>query len=144
MRLVDTNIFIHFLIQPDGTNGRPEHNACTALFERVDQGDEEIATTEACLAEIFHVITAKQQYRRPVEEAVAALRGITGQRGILVRQRNLYLQALDVLVQHPRIGFQDALLAAHALETGMELVSYDHHFDRVPGLIRVEPTPVPS
>jgi len=144
MQLVDTNIFIHFLVRPAGDIGRKEHDACAALVERVHLGDQEIATTEACRAEIFHVLTEKQQFRRPVEEAVSALRAITSQRGLRIQRHNLYSQALDILDRHRTLGFEDALLAAHALETGMEIVSYDRHFDRVPGLVRVEPTPVTS
>lgn len=144
MQLVDTNVFIHFLVRPEGDVGRAEHAACTALLERVDRGDQQIATTEACLAEIFHVLTGKQQYRRPVEEAVTAIRGITSQRGIRIRHRNLYGQALEILDRHQRLGFEDALLVAHALETGMEILSYDRDYDRVPGITRVEPASTPT
>ena len=144
MQLVDTNIFIHFLIRPAGDIGRVEHDACAALVERVQRGDQEIATTDACLAEVFHVLTEKQHLRRPVAEVVSALRAITSQRGIRIQRQNLYGEALDLLERHRNLGFEDALLAAHALETGMQLLSYDRHFDRVSGLVRVEPTPVPS
>lgn len=141
-QLVDANIFIHLLVRPDDPEGRTQHDACRAFFERVDRGDEDVASTEACLAEIFHVLTGKQQYRRPIEDAVVALRSITNQRGIRVRHQNLYPQALDVLDRHPRLGFEDALLVAHALATGMQIVSYDRDFDRIEGVVRVEPDPV--
>jgi len=144
MQLVDTNVFIHFLVRPAGDIGQVEHKACTALVERVHRGDQEIATTEACLAEVFHVLTEKQQFRRPMEEAIAALRAIASQRGIRIQRPNFHSQALDILDRHRNLGFEDALLAAHALETGMEILSYDRHFDQVPGVVRVEPTSDPS
>lgn len=139
-QLVDTNVFIHFLVRPVGEVGHGEHAASRALFERVDRGEREIATTEACLAEIFHVLTEKHKFRVPVEEAVATLRSIVDQRGIRVRARGLYRETLDVLERHPKLGFEDALLVAHALDSGMPIVSYDRDFDRVAGITREEPS----
>lgn len=141
-RLVDTNVFIHLLMAPVGNVGRKEHDACRTLFRRVAQGDERLDTTEACLAEVFFVLTEKRQFRRSVEEAVAALRSIVDQRGIQIRPRGPYREALDVLARHPKLGFEDALLVAHALDTGMPILSYDRDFDHVEGITREEPSVV--
>ncbi len=40
------------------------------------------------------------------------------------------------------IPTNDIWIAAHAMETGAELISFDRHFDEVDGLLWFEPTPV--
>lgn len=138
-RLVDTNVFIHFLACPDDDVGRPEHDACRDLIDRVTRGEERLVTTEACIAEIFYVLTSKRRFGLPVNQVVASVRGIVSQRGIEVRPRGLYREALDVLDTHPRLDIEDAILVAHAVDTGMAILSYDRGFDGVAGITRQEP-----
>lgn len=52
---------------------------------------------------------------------------------------DVHVAATNILSAHPALGFEDALLAANAIELKTEIVSYDRHFDRVDGVRRVEP-----
>lgn len=138
-RLVDTNVFIRVLVGPREEEGRARHFASTALFERVEVGDERLLTTEACLAEIVHVLTSKRQYGQPKSVAVAALRSIESNRHIRIIHADVYPVALDLLDSYPKLDFEDALLAAHAIRLNLPLLSYDLYFDQLPGVTRVEP-----
>lgn len=141
MRLVDANVFIHALVRPAAESGLREHSASRALFDRVSQGVESVATTEACLIEIFHVLTNKRRFGMAVPTVIPLLRSILLDRGIEVRRSSMSSEVLDVLHHHPRLDIEDGILVTHAISTGWPIVSYDRGFDRVPGITRVEPQP---
>jgi len=51
------------------------------------------------------------------------------------------LLAKDLMTQHPAVPPRDAVHAAVMLNHGItHLYSYDHHFDAIPGLKRLEPS----
>ncbi len=55
MRWLDTNIVLRFLTNDDPAKAR----ACLELFQRVQRGDEELATSETIVAEVTYVLTSQ-------------------------------------------------------------------------------------
>lgn len=85
------------------------------------------------------MLTSKRQYGQPKSVAVAALRSIESNRHIRIIHADVYPVALDLLDSYPKLDFEDALLAAHAIRLNLPLLSYDLYFDQLPGVTRVEP-----
>jgi predicted nucleic acid-binding protein len=139
MKLVDTNVFLRHVAEPGSSEDALQQAACEAFFRRCRESGESIVTTEACLAEICYVLASKRQYGMPGQRVAELVRALLVQWQVHIVCSDLHVAAIDVLAAHPVLGFEDALLAAHALDRDIELVSYDRDFDRVPGVRRVEP-----
>ena len=137
MRLLDANIFLRFLTRDDETKAQ----ACSRLLHRLERGQEEASTCEAVLAEVVYVLESKAHYALAHHEISARLRPLLALRGFKLPNKRTYLRALDLYESHAFLDFEDAILAAQ-VERGLAeaIVSYDTDFDRVPGIVRLEPT----
>ena len=133
MRFVDTNIFIRFLTEdiPD------KADACEKLFKRAISGKAQLFTTDLVIAEIVWVLEsyyelAKNDVREKVEK-------ILNTPNLFCPQKDIILSALNVYTEK-NIDFIDAFNAMTSKDKGIgELHSYDPHFDRIDGLVRLEP-----
>jgi uncharacterized protein len=136
MRFVDTNVFVRMLTGDD-----PQKEAsCSLLFERVRDGQEEVATSEAVIAEIAFVLSSRSTYGLTAEAVRDRVKPLLELQGLRVPFKQTCLRALDIFASAPAIGFDDALIAAHMERQSItELYSYDHHFDRVSNVQRIEP-----
>ncbi len=114
---------------------------CYQLFQRVAQGNEELFTCEAIVAEVVYVLSSPRlPYRLSHEEIKARLLPILTLRGLRLPQKRVYLEALDLYASAPYLDFEDALAVAHMEHRGVnEIVSYDRDFDRIAGIQRVVP-----
>ena len=136
MKLLDTNIFLRYLVRDDPVKAR----ATRALFQRIRRGAEVGATSEAVVAEIVYVLSSPRWYRFTHAEIRARLRPLIALRGVRMSHKRTVLQALNVYAAHPFLDFEDALTVAHSKRLGItEILSYDSDFDRVGGVQRVEP-----
>jgi predicted nucleic-acid-binding protein len=133
LRFVDTNIFIRYL-----TADIPEKaEACETLFKRAISGKGKLFTTDLVIAEIIWVLESyyeleKSDIREKVEK-------ILNTPNLLCPQKDLILGALNLYTKN-NIDYIDAFNALMLREKGIEeLYSYDPHFDRIDGLIRLEP-----
>lgn len=131
---VDTNVFVRFL-----TNGDPAKAAAAlALFQRAERGEVRLVTSESVVAEIVYVLSSSI-YRVPRAEIADALRLLLEQRGVLIEHKHSILSALD-LYEQTNLDFEDCISIAHINRLGLGgIYSYDHHFDRIPSVRRLEP-----
>ena len=138
MRFLDTNVILRYLTRDDEAKAE----ACHRLFQRVEQGEEELFTCEAILSEVVYVLSSRRApYRLSHEEIRSRLVPIVTLRGIRLAQKRVYVRALDIYASSSFLDFEDALAAAHMEQQGVrEIVSYDKDFDLVAGLQRVEPS----
>ena len=139
MRLLDTNIFIHHVTQPRTTEDRRRQAACETLFLHSREVGGTLATTEACFAEIGYVLMSKRLFALPGSQVAQMMRSLLDDWHIEIIHADVHASAADILAAHPVLGFEDALIAAYAIELKTDLMSYDRHFDRVDGIRRVEP-----
>jgi len=136
MRWLDTNIFVRYLTNDDPIKAQ----ACFALFDRLDRGAEEVRTSEAVVCEVVYVLSARGHYGLARADIRSLLSPVLALRGLRLPQKALYVRALELYAQIPRLDFEDALSIAHMEDEGVtELYSYDTDFDRVGGITRVEP-----
>ena len=137
MRYLDPNVIIRYLTRDDERKAA----ACYRLFERVSNGDEELTTSVATIAEATYVLSSQRgPYRLQPDEIAARLHPIVSLRGLVMPDKRVCIRALDVYAQYSFLDFADALGVAHMAARGIaEIVSYDRDFDRLPEVARVEP-----
>ncbi len=134
-RFLDANIFLRYFTRDD-----PEKaERCRELLQRVRTGEEEVTTSESVIAEVVYVLSSARLYGLDPERIRALLFPVLTLKGMQLRERRLYLQALDLYVEH-HLDFEDALTVAHVQRRGIPaIVSYDRDFDQVKGIRREEP-----
>ena len=137
MKFLDTNVVLRFLTRDNEAKAAD----CYRLFQRVQQGEEELLTCESVVSEAAYVLSSSRlSYRLTHEEIRERLLPILTLRGVRLPQKRVCLQALDIYATSPFLDFEDALAVAHMEQAGVaEIVSYDRDFDRVAGVQRVEP-----
>ena len=133
MRFVDTNIFIRYL-----TEDIPEKaDACDKMFKKAISGKEKLFTTALVIAEIVSVL--ESYYELTKNEVREKVEKILNTPNLFCPQKDIILSALNVYTEK-NIDFIDAFNAMTLKDKGIgELHSYDPHFDRIDGLVRLEP-----
>lgn len=136
MRFLDANVFIRAIAGDDPSKA----STSAALFLRAEQGQENLTTCEAVIAEVVYVLSSRGNYGYSHDQVRIRFAPLLRLRGLRIPGKDLYLRALDVYANHPSLDFEDALIVAHMEHAGIEeLVSYDRDFDRLSGLVRSEP-----
>ena len=133
---VDTNIFVRLLTRDD----LEKAERCLALFERANQGELQLVTSEAVIAETVYVLASPGIYGTPREAISISLSTLIAQSGLRLDHKEAILEALE-LYGSTRLHFIDCLCVAHTRREGPpQLVySYDRELDRIPGIQRREP-----
>lgn len=137
MTFVDANYFLTAVVEPTPATAAM-HQIATELFRSVARGDEDAPTSEAVMAEVTFVLNSKRQYGLPPADVAARLGPILRLPGLILPagRRELYLRALTLWSERPRLGFVDALTVAELKQTGLPLATFDGDFDAFPKLIR--------
>ena len=135
MRFIDSNIFLRHLLK-DHSEQSP---ACFALIRDIEQGREQVWTTDLVVSEIVFVLSSKKLYKLDRERIRELLLPLIELPGIKLPQKRLYRRVFELYTTQP-IDYVDAFNAAcleHQPVT--ELYSYDKDFDRVESISRIEP-----
>lgn len=130
---VDANVVLRFL------SGDPPDMAAQArsLFEAVERGEVTLWIDEIVLAEVVWVLHSFYQHRP--EKISRVLQELLSHEGIETEDKPGLLAALTLFADR-NIDFADALVAVHMGRRGIqEIVSFDRHFDHLPGIIRQQP-----
>lgn len=140
MRFLDANIFLTVLVRPADETEEAKERACRALFDRILEGKEQALTDPVIVAEVAYVLRSPKKYRMSPPEIAASLRPLVELTGLQMANKAKVLRALDIWPLHPRLDFEDvfAITLIEGNDPG-EIYSYDHDFDRIPGIERVEP-----
>ena len=135
MQYIDANVFLRFL-----TRDVPEKaERVKALLEQCQRGEVELVTSEAVIAELVYVLSSAKVYKLPRETVGAALLPLMSLKGLKLPNRAVLVRALELYVATP-LDFVDALAVAEMEHRQIgEIYSYDRHFDRIPGITRLEP-----
>jgi len=139
MLLLDANVFLRALVLSDDSALDRAHRIARQLFLDIDSGKVEAIVSDAVLAEVAFILTARSHYSLPAEEAALKLKAIVSLRGLRTSQREVILSALDLWASMPRLGFVDALVAAQARRLDVQLVTFDSDFDDIDGINRWQP-----
>ena len=141
MIFLDANVFLRYLTEPETPEDHATHLAATVLLEAVERGEEEVTTSEAVLAEVAFILSAKRHYNRPPADVAAYLKPLIGLTNLRMGrgQKRLYIRALDLWSAHPRLGFVDALTAVTVAQTDVMLATFDSDFDGLPDITHWQP-----
>jgi len=142
MIFLDANVFLQYLIEPDGPDNQARHDIAAALFEAIELGEEEATTSEAVLAEVAFILASKKQYNLPPADIAAYLAPIIRLPGLRLPRgrKGLYLHALEIWSDLSRLGFVDALTAATVQGSELRLATFNTDFVKLPNIRRWQPT----
>ena len=130
---VDTNVFLRHLVQ-DNADQSPR---ASAFLQRLERGEVEAETSQLVVAEV--IFTLERTYKTPKSEVRRLLLDVMALRGLALPGSPTIQDALDLYVQE-NVSYGDAFNAVEMARRGLTtVVSFDHDFDRVPWLTRIEP-----
>ena len=129
--VVDANVFLRAFTEPTNTSLKWMQEEARHLFLDANAGELELTTTDAVVAEVAFVLTAKSHYQLSPQDACARLLSILQIRNLRFPTKPQTLRALDIWTQHPKLGFVDALVAAHAEAADNVLATFDQDYTRV-------------
>lgn len=130
----DTNIFVHLLLDYDAVKSE----RCRDLFTAVEAGEETLETSHMVIAEVVWFL-ARPPLRLTSVEVRDRILPLVEMRGMRITGKALLREALEVFTS-PRVSFIDAFNVAYMRNRGLaRILSYDKDFDRIPGIVRVEP-----
>ncbi len=130
---LDTNVLLRHL-RADHAEHSPR---ATAYLERIEREELKVRTADTVIFET--VFTLERSYRQPKAAIRDALLPLIALPGIVLPRKRRFQTAFTFYVEL-NIPFADAYHAALMREQKLtEVVTFDHHFDRIPGITRVEP-----
>jgi predicted nucleic acid-binding protein len=136
MRYIDASIFVRYITQDEPRMAR----SAMRLFEKVDNGEDEVAVLESTIAEVVYVLASARTYALSAEEIRDRLQPLLLFEGLRMDNKSRCLRALEINAAERAISFADALVSSAALdESGAEVYSFDRDFDRIAGITRIEP-----
>lgn len=141
MDFLDTNIFLRYLTQPEGSQAHllRQVEQAKAIFQRIEDGSLSATTCEGVIVEIVWVLSSTVLYNVPRPEIQHLLSPLLRLPGLKLAHKRSYLRALDLYVEHPPLDFVDALNVAHMERLRiLTILSFDHDFDHVSGISRKE------
>ena len=132
MRTIDANVILRYLTSdvPDQAKQAEE------LLKKVEEGNEDVFLPDIVLADIIWVLEG--YYKQTREDIREWLTAILSLQGLTNSDKNVALNALDIYVDK-RVDWSDAFIASQMLQRKItEIYSFDKHFDRIDGIIRVD------
>jgi predicted nucleic acid-binding protein len=130
--VLDANVVLRHLLD-DHAEQSPRARATLAALA---SGEQRAILPEPVIFEAVFTLERRQgQSRQLVRDQIRELIELPG---VTVPNERLLLDALDIHAQLS-ISLVDAYVAAFALESDGQVMSFDRDFDRIPGVTRVEP-----
>lgn len=131
--IIDANVFIRHIRQD-----HPDHSLrASAYLLRIRRRELAAQTNELVLSEVVYVLQSFYQMNKPA--IAAALLPLIALPNLKIPNKARLRRTLDWYVRY-NLSFVDAYLAVLTEQQGLPaLVSFDHNYDRIPGVARVEP-----
>jgi uncharacterized protein len=130
---LDTNVILRHLLA-DHPQQSPR---ATVYLARVERGEVQVYIADTVIFEA--VFTLQRFYRQPKEKIRDALLPLIELPGVILPGKRHYRQVFDLYVDL-NVPFADAFHAVLARRLKADgIVSYDHDFERIPGITLLEP-----
>jgi predicted nucleic acid-binding protein len=130
---LDTNVILRHLL-----GDHPDHSPrATDYLARIERGELSVRTADTVIFEL--VFTLERSFRQPKARIRDVLLALLALPGIVLPGKRRLRRAFDLYVDL-NLPFADAYHAA--LMQGLKLdriVTFDQHFNRIPGITRAEP-----
>ncbi len=130
---LDTNVVLRHLLADD-----PEQSPrATAFLLQVEEGSVRVRTADTVVFEA--VFTLERRYRLAKQRISNALLPLLQLPGIALPGKRQYDEVFSLYVELdlPFADAYHAVLAKRSEEP--QVISFDRHFDRIPGITRIEP-----
>ena len=132
---LDTDVLMRFITGDDPVK---QANA-TAMIRQIETGELTVRLPDTVIADAVYVLSSSRTYRMPRAEIREELVFLLRLPHFKVHNRRLLLRPLDIYVKY-RVDFGDAMIVAAAeRRRTADVISYDHDFDRIVGIVRQEP-----
>lgn len=132
--LLDTNVIVRHITQDHET----QSPLATAYLGRIGRGEIEARITDTVVFETVFLL--ERFYRIPRPDIRDQLVNLLELPSIRYAGRKRIREIFDLYVTRPALSFADCLHAVVVLRQGLSgIVSFDRGFDRVPGLVCIEP-----
>jgi len=132
---VDTDVIIRLLTSDD----LKKQKASSSLFEKAEKGKLVLTALATVIADCVYVLSSPRLYNLPRSKIRDLLTTLIRIPNFKVENKQSVLNALD-LYASTNLDFGDAYLIATALQSKDKTIcSYDHDFDRMADIRRVEP-----
>lgn len=132
---VDTDVIIRLLTGDDPQ----KQKTATALFEKVARDELVLLAPVTVIADSVYVLASAHLYHVPRVTIRDLLASLLRYSSFKVESKQTVLAALDIYADL-NIDFSDALLVVVTAQSHDKLIySYDHDFDKIPGITRKEP-----
>jgi uncharacterized protein len=132
---IDSNIFIYAVGKE-----HPLKPGCIALIQRIRSGKITAVISTEIIQEILYRFQSIKNLPTGIQLSQAAIQLCSI---ILPVTETDLSRAIDILETSPTIQTRDAFHAAVMLNNDLrEIVSTDSHFDRIPGIRRLDPVKI--
>lgn len=125
--VVDSSVLITFLIAPTGELETRKHHQVIDLFRRIESVELTGLLPEVVLHETFYTLLGRRFPDTQLSVLCDVIARILHWHGWLLTdlERSIYLRALDILQQQPKLEFSDAVIAARAETHEATLATFD-------------------
>jgi predicted nucleic acid-binding protein len=131
---VDTNVFVRAIVEPTTPDYILMSNQARELFRRAANGEVELITSEAHIAETIFILSAKGRYGVPADRCAGIMSVLLSETRIKFSNKHIVLEALDVWAKRPSIGFHDAVAVVHSRQPDVQLATFDYALRRMAGV----------
>jgi predicted nucleic acid-binding protein len=133
-QFLDTNIFLRHLAGDDPVRSP----RATKYFQELEDGKRRARITDTVIFEV--VFTLQKTHHSSKATIQQILLPLIELPGIILPRKRRYRAVFDLYV-NKNLPFVDAYYAVEMKGLALtEIVSFDPDFDRVPGIVRLEPT----
>lgn len=133
MYCIDANVFLRFLLNDHPTQSLQAKH----FFETITNEKRSCWTTHEILMEVIFVL--ESYYEMPKSIICQAIRSILSFDWMTIEHQSIIEEALDIY-ETRNIDFVDAHTASCMKHANSPIIiSFDKHFDRIPGIQRKEP-----
>ena len=129
---VDTNIFLRFFLN----DHKIQSPTTRKLFSEAKKRKVNLVTNCLIIAEI--IFTLDSIYNFPKREIIEKIQAVLVFEGLEVLEKDILLQAIS-FYEKKNIDFIDAFVAAYALENKIGVCSFDHDYDKIKEIKRINP-----
>jgi predicted nucleic acid-binding protein len=138
--VVDANILLRFLTDPETHHDVEHGEIARRLFERAMAGTEAIHISDAVVAEVIHVLMSPSLYRSSRAGAASGIAKLLQGPGFRNPHKEAVLDALTLWEATPALSFVDALSLSHARALDAKLATFDRRLTREAGDVAWAPS----
>lgn len=124
---VDTSVLLCLVTVPTTPEDVAMRERATVLLSAVESGEVRASMGEVVLHEFCYVSGSKRLKRLDVSTLCDLLRALVDWPGWVFPpgEKAIYMKALDILQDHPKLEFSDSIIAARAEALNAELATFD-------------------